>query len=236
MELSLKKPGTSLMIVTALLSACVPQIPDHTATPTVTPQPFERQIVEVPAGVSATIDGILSEGEWDDAMVIEVDVSRRLYLMHSDGYLFLGIESAAMGTGSICVMQDDEIAILHASAALGTAVYAREGQAWRRVRHFSWCCRESSPGPRQVQHLQEEGWLASIGYMGVAAEMEYQIALPGSGLSMAVVHLTGSSQASTLHWPPELDDDCLWMVGSGGPQERMLFSPETWPLIIVAAE
>ena len=194
-------------------------------------------MVEVPPGGPATIDGTLSEGEWGGAMQIDIDEERRLYLMERDGYLFVGIHSVAMGYGSICLAEDDKVSILHSSAALGTAVYQRDDQGWTRIRQFSWCCRETSPGPRQIQHLQEEGWVASIVYMGLVADMEYQIAMPEGGLTMAVVHQTGESVTTALHWPESLDDDCLGLVGiHDDPPLHLDFAPETWPLFIPASQ
>jgi hypothetical protein len=157
--------------------------------------------------------------------------------MHSDGYLYVGIDSGTMGYGSICIAQDDQVSVLHASAALGTAIFVREEDDWRRIRQFSWCCRETVPGPRQEQHLEEEGWLASIVYMGISDEMEYQIVMPSDGLVMAVVHQTGQSVTSALRWPETINDDCLGLVGIlDDPPERLDFSPETWPRFIAAEE
>jgi hypothetical protein len=226
-----------LLILTILLSGCASPTSSPTALPASDEPESQRMIVEVPPGTPATIDGTFSPGEWDDAMLFTIDAARKLYLMHRDGYLYLGIDSGTMGYGSICIAQDDQISILHASAALGMAVFERDGSGWQRIRQFSWCCRETSPGPRQTQHLQEEGWLASIGYMGVSDEMEYQIAMPEGGLTMAVVYQAGRSVTGALRWPDTIDDDCLGLVGiADDPPERLEFSPETWPLLITVGE
>ena len=170
-------------------------------------------------------------------MLISIDDTRHMYLMQNDGYLFVGIASRTMGYGSICLASENAVSLLHASAALGTAVYEKDDQGWQRTRQFSYCCRETSPGPQQDEHLQEEGWLASIGYMGIPGEMEYQILMPEGGLTMGVVHQTGRSVTEALRWPETLDDDCLGVVGiSDDPPERLEFFPETWPLFVLAAE
>jgi hypothetical protein len=170
-------------------------------------------------------------------MHVELDYARHLYLKQNGGYLFLGIDSGTMGYGSVCIERDEQVLVLHASAALGTAVFMRDGESWLRTRQFSWCCRETAPGPRQVQHLEDEGWLASIVYMGISDEMEYQIVMPADGLVMAVVHQTGQSVTSALRWPETIDDDCLGLVGIlDDPPERLDFSPETWPVFIAVGE
>lgn len=220
-------PALILVTLGGSLSGCAPSESSGSG--------LEALTVEVPLGTSPRIDGVLSPGEWDGALHVEIDYARHLYLMQSEGYLYLGIDSGTMGYGSVCIAQEDHVSILHASAALGTAVFVRDSEGWIRTRQFSWCCRETVPGPRQEQHLAEEGWLASIGYMGISDEMEYQIVLPAEGLVMAVVHQTGNSVNSALRWPETVTDDCLGLVGIlDDPPERLDFSPDTWPVFIAA--
>ena len=66
--------------------------------------------------------------------------------MHAGGYLYLGIRSAtreAFAT-NIYVEDNDQVRILHASAALGTAIYQQGTDSWEQTRAFDWKCRGSS--------------------------------------------------------------------------------------------
>ena len=85
----------------------------------------------VPHGTPPILDGTLSPNEWSDALAIDVTAQARIFLKHADGYLFLGIQATTMGVGSPLVVVGEEIRVLHASAALGTAIYAREGEVWK---------------------------------------------------------------------------------------------------------
>jgi formylglycine-generating enzyme required for sulfatase activity len=191
--------------------------------------------IEAPQGNPATLDGILSPDEWDGARVEELTGGGELLLMHDDGYLYLGIRSRALGYGSICVAQGDQISILHSSAALGTAVFEKDEHDWKRTRQFAWCCRSLTDHSQREEHLQREGWSASIGYLGTPEEMEYQIAIPEGALTLAVVYQKGQDASSAHWWPENLDDDCLGLVLlPDNPPERLQFSPEKWMTIIAS--
>jgi hypothetical protein len=193
--------------------------------------------IEVPEGDPATIDGVFSSAEWSRALKTELTGGQELRLMHSGGYLYLGISSRAMGYGSICLSQNGKVSILHSSAALGTAAYERDSDSWRRTRRFSWCCRSHAPSAERDEHLRREAWMASIGYMGTADEMEYQIAMDAGNLTLAVVYQEGSDLDSALWWPEGLEDDCLGLVLLGGdPPETLQFSPEKWVTVVASPD
>ena len=192
------------------------------------PEPSSRA-VKVPKGFPAKIDGEFSPGEWDEAMTIEVEGKGELLLMHSEGYLYLGIRSKRMGYGSLCVVRGDEVWILHSSAALGSTVLERDGESWRKTQDFSWCCRSSSATSARDSLLEEEGWVANIGFEGPPNEMEYQIALKDGSLIMAIVYQESSKLETAMWWPSDLDDDCLQTITLDGiPPEMATFSLGSW--------
>jgi len=192
--------------------------------------------IQVPQGHAATIDGTFSPGEWDSALTTDLTNGGELMLMHEDGFLYLGIRSRAMGFGSICAAGDNRISILHSSAGLGTAVFERDGDDWRRTQQFSYCCWGANERVLD-EFLQRSGWVASIGPMGVPEEMEYQIAMNDRPLNLAVVYVDDFTFQSPLYWPANLGDDCLGLaLIPEDPPERLLFSPETWVSFVAATE
>ncbi|HET6444199.1 MAG TPA: hypothetical protein VFI27_06410 [candidate division Zixibacteria bacterium] len=191
-----------------------------------------------PQGTPATIDGVLSQGEWDSALPIEL-ANGELLLMHADGYLYLGIRSDKLGLGSVCVLADDEILVMHSSAALGTATYEKAGDEWQKTRDFLWTNREVSNSQQALEerrdHLERENWLASNGLTGRYNEMEYQIAMTGNEVRLAVTYLMSPEYTTTDFWPETLGTGCrnFEPLQSDAP-ETVFFHPDTWTTVIAS--
>jgi Tol biopolymer transport system component len=202
--------------------------------------PVAAPSIYAPQGNAATIDGVFSSGEWDTARTIEL-ASGELLLMHHGGYLYVGIRSENLGLGSVCVYWDDEISILHSSAALGTAVYRRADTGWLKIRDFSWTNREISNSQQALEkrseHLEREDWLASNGRMGINNEMEYQIAMTNDKIRLAVTYLLSPDYETTDFWPDTLGTGCRNFAPSpGGAREIAFFSPDTWITVFALKE
>jgi len=202
------------------------------ATETLTPQ-AEQVAVSVPPGSPPVIDGTLSPGEWDDAAIELLSDGSELPLMHADGYLFLGIRSATQegSATNIYVEDDDQVRILHASAALGTAITQQGTDNWQQTREFDWKCRGSSNSAAAVAaraaYLQDERWVAGISLMGTPNELEYQIELTSLPRRITVSLVRSSSPDERALWPVILDDDCIKPTPGGMPPE-LHFSPVQW--------
>jgi formylglycine-generating enzyme required for sulfatase activity len=190
--------------------------------------------VNVSAGPPPALDGVLSQGEWAGAYEDRLSDGSQLFLMQDGDHLYVAIRanSAGSGVSSLCVDSGDQVSILHSSAALGTAVYTRNGPTWERTSGFQWRCRSTGSSPaaqaERAAFLAEEGWLANNGRMGVPQEVEYQIAMPEDTLRLAVAYI-GPPDFKVTWWPPGLEDDCRDPVMLQGPiPEEAHFSPETW--------
>ncbi len=194
--------------------------------------------VNVPLGNPPTMDGTLSPGEWDDATVEAFADGSELLLMHADGYLYLGIRSNTpeMIAGNVFVHYVDEIAILHVSAALGTAIYQQGEDNWQQVQPFIWQCRSTSlSDAAQAERdtfLQQEGWVAANSRMGTPAELEYRIKIREDILHLAVNLLRSSQPNEKISWPADLEDDCIKPTPGGLPSQ-LQFSPDRWATISI---
>ena len=195
--------------------------------------------IVVPSGNPPTIDGTLSPGEWDNAKVETFADGSELLLTYAGNYLYLGIRSNTPGmiAGNVLIKRGDEIAILHSSAALGTAIYQHGEDSWHQIQNFTWCCRdtsnsESSQADRE-EFLQDEGWVAVNSRMGIPEELEYQIDVTGAPIQLAVNFLRASNPNEKIPWPADLDDDCIKPTPGGLP-ENLFFSPEQWATLDVS--
>ena len=171
--------------------------------------------VRVPRGAAPAIDGRLAAGEWDAAARSPLPGGGEVLLMRDGDYLYIGMRAARTGFPSVCVQAGDTVRVLHASAALGTAVYVRDGEAWRLRSPFRWGMRNPALTPEAAAerqaHLREHGWLASTVRMG-GREKEMQVPLrfisPGSvRLGLAYFSEEAGGPPVTA-WPAELADGC----------------------------
>jgi formylglycine-generating enzyme required for sulfatase activity len=195
----------------------------------------------VPHGLPPVIDGIITPEEWEGARREQFLDGSELFLMHAGGYLYLGIRATTRGmiAGNVFVERGDGIAILHSSAALGTAVYQKGADGWQQARDFSWSCRDTSASEaaraERAAFLRTEGWLAANSRMGNPNELEYQIEVAGDRVRLAVVFLRASDPNEKVPWPADLEDDCTKPTPGELPK-IMGFSPGQWSTLVFAVE
>jgi len=195
--------------------------------------PEITQVSEEEGKDQLTIDGVIQPGEWDQADLFYFEDGSELYLLFSDNHLYLAINaiSTEMISANVFLFSDENIEILHTSAALGTAIYQPEGDTWRRTKDFEWCCRSTSDsaGARASREAfyHIENWLGINTYNGTENELEYKIRLTGSEKFLAVNFLRVN----------DIDDKQIWPVGIadgpaqptiGGFPDTLDFSPEYW--------
>ena len=212
------------------------ETPPPAALTEVPPAFEERSIISVPQGRPIAIDGTMSPGEWDAAGVETFSDGGALFLMYNEGFLYLGIrgDSPEMIAANVFIDRGSEIAVLHASAALGTAIYAKGTGAWQRSQDFVWRCRRADDGEAATAEreafLREERWLAANSRMGTPNEIEYQIEMTDETLRLAVNFVNASATDVKIHWPIDLDDDCV-IPTPGGMPPQMDFDPDQWRTI-----
>ncbi|MBL6980339.1 MAG: SUMF1/EgtB/PvdO family nonheme iron enzyme, partial [Anaerolineales bacterium] len=243
--------GWIMALVFTLLVGCTPktnlQVVYITATPqpslsllSPTPQPdIEHLTFHAPPGISPIIDGTISSDEWADAQMIKLSHGQ-LLLKQNGAYLYVGIISDHLGLGSLCVYRDEEVSVLHSSAALGTATYIQTDDEWQKTRDFSWSNRETSNSQSVLQarqrHLETENWVASNGNMGATNDMEYQIAMTDGAVRLAVTYLMSPDYKSTDYWPESLSEGCRDFEPLPGDAPKSVnFAPETWMTVLASS-
>jgi len=179
------------------------------------------------------IDGILHPGEWDQANLVHFEDGSELYLLQSEEYLYLAVRAnpAEMIAGNVFINEGDLISILHTSAALGTAVYQKDGSTWEKIQDFEWCCRSRTENEEaradRVAFFDQEGWMGINSFLGNENVLEYKIRLTGSEEFIAVNFLRADNPAQKQIWPIGLIDGPA-QPSEGGFPETMEFSPDNW--------
>ena len=216
-----------LFLISLLLFGCggtaVPAI-ETTVPPTITPQTSQP-----------TIDGTLSPGEWDTAVVEYLSDGSELLLMQDNDNFYLGVRSVTpeMIGANVFIADGEQVRILHTSAALGTAVYQQNTDIWQQTQAFHWQCRDTSSSDaaqaERVAYLQENHWVAANSRMGTPNELEYQIEMKDAAPRIAVSVFRSSSPDERAFWPPTLNDDTIRPNPDGLP-EKLNLTREQWAL------
>lgn len=200
---------------------------------------LEELIIEVPLGRPATLDGALDPDEWAGAYAETLASGIDVYFMQAAGDLYVGLRTKPRPVTSICVHRGTEIAVLHASAAVGTAIYRPAAGAWDLVRGFSWACRDTTDSPEaqaeRDEYFQKEGWVGTNGLMGMALGMEFRIAMPLGTMRLAIANIGAPDYQDVASWPAGLTDGSQNLqLLHGPPPPHLLFSPGQWAVIATA--
>lgn len=195
----------------------------------------QGQPIQVPKGKAITLDGKLSDGEWADALRLNLTQGGQLLLKYDGTHLLVGMKGAKEGWGHLYVTDGKDIHVLHASAALGSAIYRQEpGHVWQLVTPFKWELRDRSLSEQAVAaraaYLEANGWVATTSRMGEPGEVEYKIAgrfKQGQEMIFAAAYITDPK--AIQHWPSSLHDDSLKPeLVTGPPPATLKFDQMTW--------
>jgi hypothetical protein len=197
-----------------------------------------------PTGTTAalqgiTLDGRVDEAEWKAASSQPLEGGGTVQLMFRDNLLYLGIRGPAEGVAHVCVGSADEVRILHVSAAVGSAVFRRAGDAWTLQTPFAWNLRDTAltgaAADARNAYLQKEGWVGTVSRMGRNTDREVIIDRTRftSPLRLAVgyVATTGGGLGAAARWP-DIRDSCTdQRTVSGHLPDTPKFLVNDWALV-----
>ena len=130
-------------------------------------------------GTTPRIDGILGEGEWDDAETIQLDSTKTIYLKHDNVNLYFALNGDG---GNLYFLKDERIHVLHASFSLGWAEYVKgENQLWSCEKEYEWALYKLQEKSEEeidrgvTDYLQENGWVGSIVPLGNPIQSEFAV-------------------------------------------------------------
>ena len=131
-------------------------------------------LLAVPHGNPPELDGVLSPGEWDNALRQELTDNGDLFLMQDSDYLYLGAHENLdnLTVTSVCLEHEGRISIFHSSGSLGTAVFAPGENGWQLTQPFTWglygVTSNTAAAERQRQaYLEANGWLIAAFFLTV---------------------------------------------------------------------
>jgi hypothetical protein len=141
------------------------------------------------------------------------------------------------GLASLCLADGSRIRILHASAAIGEAIYERSDERWRLKSGFDWQLRDT-PGARGRSpneanaFFERNGWVANASAAG-SPRRTFRIRRGAAASYLGVIYLSTDDSMAISYWPDGIADDCrLVNIAQGRLPETATFRPESWrPLV-----
>lgn len=217
---------TDLESPTSLGAATTPPITPTTAASGSADGPPEIAVPKAPA--APVIDGVLDPDEWTQAATFTMSDGAQLRAMYHGQSLYLAVGGEEIGAVNVVLGTDEEIQILHSSAALGSALYQPGEGQWQLTHGFSWCCRDRNLDTERQSLLDEEGWQANIGFAGDPGVVEYQIDFPWQGSAMVVSSIRSEGDFGV--WPASLSTEAQLQL-FGAPPDTRSYDTATWPVL-----
>lgn len=190
----------------------------------------ENLVIEIPKNKSITVDGKMNEEEWKDAWTQDLKNQGNIKISHDGECLQIGLNGEKNGLSHIYLTDGEDVFVLHASAALGMAVYRKEGEVWQPVQKFKWELRDQSTNTETSSaYFKTNGWLASVN-SPPTTEREYKITMKfkkGEEFQLAAVYVV--NPLLPQFFPNLLADDTLKpKLLFGSEQPDLSFKFEQW--------
>ncbi len=175
-----------------------------------------REASSFPANAAGiTLDGTLDAAEWGEFDEESVARGGLVKFRQDKDHLIIGIKSNLRSVGHVYLFDGERIQVLHASASLGKAVYAKEGRMWKRQSDFEWAVRDprirerlnisTDHGEEQQAYLAEQGWLVNTMMMGEESEIEIMLSKKilgeGTRLALGFHHRDARGRQNIVHFP-----------------------------------
>lgn len=176
------------------------------------------------------LDGVLGTDEWSGPGVRReaMEGGGEVLLRRDGDRLFIAVKSLKRGIASLCTGNRDDVEILHASAALGTARFHREGKEWKPMQNFAWTTREGATAEERAAHMAAAGWLANAS-TAPSLVREFEVRLQPGREFIGVAFLHTDEPQSVAYWPKSMRDDCAAIdLAQGYVHEKMRFDAKRW--------
>lgn len=185
------------------------------------------------------IDGTLSESEWKNAKKLELAGGGEAIYKVIEDVVYMGVRGVEEGWVTIYLTDGKNIYALHASAALGTAIYKKEKIGWKNIQGFNYQVRDASMSEEAIKlresFYKKNHWVASTVEMSNKNEREFKISKKfsnGKKMKIAIVYATATDPIKLQICPKTLSDDTtnLELVKGNTPPE-LKFNFADWTII-----
>lgn len=203
------------------------------ALPIFSQQTDETSTVDVPKASPITVDGKVNEDEWKDSLTLDLKGGGQIKFKHEGEFLLIGVKGGKPGLSHVYLNDGKDIYVLHASGALGQAIYKKEGESWQPAQKFNWELRDQTANSEgSSNYLKTNKWLASIPSPSTTAR-EYKVAMKfRDGEVFRLAATFTNNPTSPQFFSSALADDTLKRELLIGSEPRNLnFKKEQWAVL-----
>ena len=146
----------------------------------------------------------------------------------ASGPLRIVVSGEKPGIASVFIAKGEVIKVLHASAALGTAVYKHDVKRWKLVRGFEYRCRDPKDIAARRRFFAREGWLGDVSSRPIHQRV-FRLGnrLIGRGARVAIVHFV-FPKGVKVQPASARDDTSNPEILRGETPKVLSFDPATW--------
>lgn len=199
------------------------------AASTTAPSSIPDRSIVVPQAEPASIDGVISPGEWDQAAPVTLSNGDIAYWQHEGATLYVALDGSELGAVNLVIATDEELWVLHSSAALGSLLFVPGDSAWQQSHGYTWCCRSANDDTARLELLENEGWQANIGYTGDVGVVEYHVEIPWEFAAVALIYHT--EDRDPVYWPTDLEPEAVDQITNNRWSDPALDPHEWWMIV-----
>lgn len=188
----------------------------------------------IDAGNAIKLDGVISDGEWKDAKEYDLTGGGKLMLKKENSDLFVAMVAGKKGWAHVYLSHSDTVKVLHASAALGEALYVKRDNLWRTVQSFKWELRDRVYNDelvkKQQDHYRQFGWVANNNNTGNGMVFEFKLDLSRTDNNPAPFACAVIENSMEVHYFPSTlkDNTVLQRLLQGYTPDSLQFTPGSW--------
>lgn len=201
-----------------------------------------QQKVKISLSDSVTTDGKIEEKEWKEASVFDLTGGGKVFFKHDGKYIYVAVRGVKAGWTHLYLSEAEnkEIAVLHASAALGKVIYQKDKEnLWQPLNDFSWELRDrvftDEVRGKMADYVSKNNWAANNNNLGNKAEVEFQLKLQNPANKQFRLAVVFANDLKTFqYFPNTIADDCLKPeLVAGNRVQNVKFDRKQWAEIVL---
>ena len=189
------------------------------------------------SGLIEALDGTITISERREATDSLKEHGTASFFRRVGDFLLVAIESDSIGVASLCIGNQDEVNVLHASAALGALKFQPRDGLWYTADRFTWSLRDTSMSSKaqadRLSFLDRLGWVATTSAMGHPRQTEFvirQSVLPDGKWFVGLGIMPSERPDEIIGLPASSAGDCASpdLVRGVDPTTGLTFNPTAW--------